>query len=196
MSLINDALKRAKESQKEPPPVTPHFMTVASRPRGMSMGLIIVAAIFFAAACFFIGLAIAKKNSAPPVTAVVTTTVKPMETQVTPTIVQTRPSAPEPKSVKVVTAPEPAKMDPPSAVASTPAVSNAVVDAMPPPPPPPPQPRLQAVVFDPQNPSAIVNGKIVHVNDVIGDFRIRAILRNAVLIEFGDGTMRRLNLGE
>ncbi len=53
MSLINDALKRAKDSQKEPATGTTHFMTVAAGPRGMSWGLIIGAALLFAAGCFF-----------------------------------------------------------------------------------------------------------------------------------------------
>ncbi len=98
------------------------------------------------------------------------------------------PAVPAPAPVvKAVTPPAP-----PEATV----VSNAVVEPAPIELPAPPPPKLQAVIYDPQNPSAIVNGKIVHPTDVLGDFRIRAILPSAVLIEYGDGSIRKLNLGE
>ncbi len=178
MSLINDALKRAKESQKDPATGTAHFMTAAASPRGMSWGLILAAAALLAAACFFIGLALAKRDSAAPAaTTVVATPAKPAAMPAT-TVVAKTPTA----AVTTLTKTE---------TPTPPLVSNAVVEAM-----PPPQPKLQAVIYDPQNPSAIVNGKTVHPTDVLGDFRIRAILPSAVLIEYGDGSITKLNLGE
>jgi hypothetical protein len=63
-------------------------------------------------------------------------------------------------------------------------------------PTPPPPPKLQGIFYDPQNPTAIVNGKTAHLNDVLRDFRVKAILPSSILIEYGDGSITRLNLGE
>lgn len=197
MSLINDALKRAKHSQKGPATPVAHFLpTPPRRPRGISLGMVIGAALLLAAGCFFIGLAMAKRNSSATVTTttVVVTSTKPATA---PTAAKT--AAPTTPPAAVAPLPAPVKVESPVVPAAVPGVSNAVVDAAPAAPAPPaapPPPKLQAIIFDPQNPTAIVNGKTAHLNDVLGDFRVKAILPSSILIEYGDGSITRLNLGQ
>jgi hypothetical protein len=58
-----------------------------------------------------------------------------------------------------------------------------------------PAPKLQAVVFDPKRPSAIISGKSVFVGDKFGDSRVLAITRESVTL-IGSGQTNVLVLGE
>jgi hypothetical protein len=60
---------------------------------------------------------------------------------------------------------------------------------------PMPTPKLQAVVFDPKRPSAIISGKSVFVGDKYGDLRIVAITQESVKL-VGGGQTNVLVLGE
>jgi hypothetical protein len=62
MSLINDALKRAREQQKNPPPGVPPLRPFEPQKSGGAPQWILPSVIIFliVAACFFIGLAMAK----------------------------------------------------------------------------------------------------------------------------------------
>ena len=65
MSLINDALKRARESQQNDPPrgATP-LMPVEHKERGFNWILPALVILLIIAACFFIGLSLAKRTVA------------------------------------------------------------------------------------------------------------------------------------
>jgi hypothetical protein len=66
--------------------------------------------------------------------------------------------------------------------------------AMTPPPPPKPAPlRLQAVVFNPRQPSAIISGKTLFIGDKLGDSRVVAIDRGSATL-VGAGKTNVLSL--
>jgi hypothetical protein len=72
--------------------------------------------------------------------------------------------------------------------------SNA--PAMTPPPPPKPAPlRLQAIVFNPSRPSAMVSGKTLFIGDKLGEFRVVAIDQESATL-VGGGQTNVLSLPE
>ena len=82
MSLINDALKRAREQQKNPPPGVPPLRPFEPQKSGDAPQWILPSVIIFlfVAACFFIGFAMANRTvtqiERAPETAVVTQEVE------------------------------------------------------------------------------------------------------------------------
>jgi len=166
MSLINDALKRAKESQRDHPqsgarPLPP----VESAARGGTGWILVASAILFlAATCLFIGPALFG-HKAPPVA-----------------------------TAKVAEIPAP-----PAEFVSVP-MSNAP-PAMPdtnlPPAAPAEQvPKVQGIIFNPAHPLAIVNGKTFNVDDRVGDYQVKQILKTSVVFQRPDGSQKTLGIGE
>jgi hypothetical protein len=163
MSLVNDALKRAKDAQQKSPPSAsgPQFRLPdpASQPkRGIGMTVPLVIALFAMAGLAFVWLnqrkvsarkaAVEAKPSAPVVAApVVATPVTKPSTQVT----VATPAAP--------VAPTPAPVVAP--------VSPAIA--------PVPELKLQAIFFSPGHSSAIISGKTVRVGNTLKGFRVAAI---------------------
>lgn len=168
MSQINDALNRAKKSQKNQapnlapgaaplPPVEPES--------GSSWGWVLLVILLVAIGCVFIGLAI--------------TTRKPA---------QSPPPAPTPVAAVIPITPKPASAPTPP----TPA-TNVVVT-----PPKPAQPalRLQGILMGSGKPQAIVNGQTVYVGDTVGGFRVEIISQYQVLFLAPDGTQKLLAPGK
>ena len=154
MSLINDALKRAKESQRSNPPSGARPLPpVESAARGGTGWILAVATVLFlAAVCLVIGPSLFG-HKAPPVAAAGTSKIP----------------APLPAATAPVPAPIPAPAPPPVEVPSAPAATS---NALPLPVTPVEQlPRLQGVLFSTTRPLAIVDGKTVNVGDRVGDFR-------------------------
>jgi hypothetical protein len=184
MSLINDALKRARQSQQVNIPGGPPLRPVEpSSGGGMGWILLAVIILLLVAASFFIGMALSKR--------------KPETVATAPEISQTQQVA----SVTAaaisgvpISAPAPASNAPSSVSINnqTAAISNSI----PQPPPPPPQPKLQGIIFTPPKPWAIVNGKTVYVGDSVGDFTVKEISRNAVTLENADGSEKKLLIGQ
>jgi len=173
MSLINDALKRARETQRnDPPSGAPPLPPVESPARGGTGWILVVAAIlFFAAACLVIGPSLFG-HQAPPAAAA------------------SAPKIPAPPPAE--TAPVPAP--PPVEVAATPA---ATTNALPPPAAPvEPLPRLQGIIFNAARPLAIVNGKAVNVGDRVGNFQVKQILKGSVVVQRPDGSQMTLTMGD
>jgi hypothetical protein len=56
-------------------------------------------------------------------------------------------------------------------------------------------PKLQAVVFNPKRPSAIISGKSVFAGDRVGEFRVVTITQESVTL-VGGGQTNVLVLGE
>ena len=170
MSLINDALKRAKDAQqKDAPPsgVTPMRPVEPLREeRNFSLFLPVLIILLVITAIFFISLSLAdhtvKQIAAAPAMAV-TQEVATVETPL-----------PDPSVV----------------------IGRAAINTNPPPvPPPPPAPiNVQGIVADPVQPWAIVNGKTVHVGDLVNDMRVTAIARSTITLAGKDGT-NTLGLG-
>jgi len=154
MSLINDALKQAKQSQQNNPPSgsPPPLSPVESTSRGgINWFLLALIVLLLVAAGFFFGLSMSKPAPLPPTTVV----KRPLP----------QPIAAISNSVPVVT--------------NVPSTSNAVPAV----PPPPPEPKLQGILFDPTRPSAIVDGKTIFVGGRVGGFRVTEISKNDVTLK-------------
>ena len=172
MSLINDALKRAREAQRNHPPsgATP-LPPVESPARGGTSWILAVAAILFlAAAGLVIGLSLFGHKAPPPAVA---------------SVPKTPPSPPA--------KPELAPAPPPVGVVSVPATTN---NALPPAAPVESQPKLQGIIFNASRPLAIVNGKTVNVGDRVGDLLVKQILKSSVIVQRPDGSPMTLTIGD
>jgi hypothetical protein len=109
MSLINDALNRAKKSQQSDPPsgAQPLSPVEPDSRNGANWIFIVVVALLIAAACFFIGLAFAKRKSPaavvapPPVTNTQPVAVVPPKPPAPKTNIVATPKPPAPPPLKV-----------------------------------------------------------------------------------------------
>ena len=202
MSLINDALKRARQAQHKNPPPAPaatplrpvEIVRRAPPPRSLLLPLILAAALILIG-----GVAIlmafkrgASNHSVPtqPLSA------KPIpETPVN--------SAPKVTASSPATTPSygatPVAVRPPDVVVTNlPQVATAiptfvtqtvfVVETSKPPPAvkveaPPPLPKLQGILFNPARPTAFLNGKSLLVGGRLGEYTVVAITKQAVTIE-------------
>jgi hypothetical protein len=189
MSLINDALRRASQSQQEKISGGPPLRPVEPK-RGGGMGWILPAVIILliAAAFFFIGMAMSKRKPSPVAT---TPEISPAQQVVT---------APATAATAAVPVSAPASIPSPaiSNVNEVAVISNSVPPPQPspPPPPPPPQLKLQGIFYTPPQPSAIVNGKTVFVGDSVGDFTVKEITKNSVVLQNADGSEKKLTIGQ
>jgi hypothetical protein len=166
MSQINDALKRAKKSQRSRPPNLPPgaapLPPVEPEPSG-SMGWLLLIILLVAIGGVFIYLAVATHQPAQAV-----------------------PPAPAPVAV-IPVAPKPPPPPPP------PPQTNIVVT---PPKPVPPALKLQGILVGSGKPQAIVNGQAVYVGDSVNGFRVQTIFQHQVLFVAPDGTQKMLALGK
>lgn len=179
MSLINDALKRAKQTQQQYPPPTPPLQFRPVDPVqpnhgrtpllfvGLGLALILVVAL----GGLVVWLVSQKSNGDLRVAA--RTVDEPVATSTTDSPVA---SIPTPSPVPA------SKVEPASATSSfepetnTVAVAAAVEVAV------PLAPKLQGIAFHPIRPSAIVNGKNVFIGDRVSEFRVLAITRGSVTL--------------
>ena len=170
MSLINDALKRAKKSQQldassGAPPLPP---VEPEKPRDGSGWLFLgILVLLIAAAGFLIGLAFTKRKAAPEVVATAPVTQNIQVTQ----------------AVAVVSTPAP-----------PPAPQTNVVIA--PKPPEAPALKLQGIFYNGPRPQAIVNGTTVYVGDIVNGFHVKLIAQNYVSFTTPDGTEKTLTLSK
>ena len=172
MSLINDALKRARQAQqKNESTGGPPLMPVEPESPGLIAWLLPGAVIFLiVAAIFVIGLAMARHT--------VTTIV----------------SAPNPdpptQELAVATAPvvPPAPPSPSPSSLLPPPVTNVEVAA-------PPLPRLQGIVLDTQRPWAIVDGQTVFTGDRVNGFHVKEISKFTVTLTDAGGKLQTIHLG-
>ena len=177
MSLINDALKRARETQQNNPPSgAPPLPPVESPARGGTGWILVAAAVLFlAAACFFIGPALFghKTPKTPPATPVKAPEIPAPTTEAAPA------SAPAPTPVTSALPPPVTNTNPP------PPASTAEQP-----------PKVQGIIFNAARPVAIVNGKAVNVGDRVGDFQVKQILKSSVIFQRPDGSQKTLGIGE
>jgi hypothetical protein len=193
MSLINDALKRAKESQRGDnssgvSPLRPVESHV--KERDFNFVLPVAISILMALALVLIGLTLAGRAHKIPAEKLVFSPA----------------AVPKPEAVAAVplvtNAPAPAALPLNTPAVSTPVV--AAVAAVPPvaatnsgtASPPPPKPlRLQGIAYDAAHPSAIIGGKAVYVGNWVEGMRITAILPDSVTLA-GDGRTKTLVVGQ
>jgi hypothetical protein len=181
MSLINDALKRARESQRKNPPAgAPQLRPIESPARGGTGWMLAVAAVLFlAAAGLFIGPALFGRKAAPVVTAKVPEISAPPPAAAAPLPMPPRVDAASlPPAVTNAAPPPAAYTNPPPAVASEQVL------------------KIQGIIFSVAHPEAIVNGKDVIVGDRVGDFQVKEILRDSVVFQRPDGSQKTLVIGE
>ena len=168
MSLINDALKRAKLAQNESAPATPVNVPPLRPVEAQTVGydstwwiwpvaillfLVLFGGLFYAISSGF--------HASRPVV-------------VAPAVVP-------PVAQHIVAAPP---VDPPS---PAPVV---VVAAKTPKPA-----RIQGIVYDPVNPWAIISGKTIRVGDSVDGLRVTAISREAIMLT-GNGQTNQLRVGD
>lgn len=160
MSLVNDALRRATEAQKKintEPPKLPLRPAAASpeEQKGMGIAWPLSLGLFVGAVCL-IGWLNQTETSLP---------VKAR----TPAVEVAKPSIPATPAPAIAATPSVSLTNPP-----TPVIEPVI---------PKPAPlKLQAVLFNPRNPSAIIDGKTVFVGDKVRDLRVAAIASNSALL--------------
>ena len=220
MSLVNDALKRAKEAQQQaapPPPSQMQFRPVepGQQVRGglgpiVPVTLVVLALLMLVLAWQWIkGNRMTEPREARAVTrtAVQMTAAPPPVS--TPVAATTSAPASEPSPLpQLESHPIPATgvVDTLAAIDSVTSISPAVTKepeneainatAIAPAPQPKPAPlRLQAIVFNPKRPSALISGKTLFLGDKLGDARVVAIDRESATL-VGGGKTNVLSLPE
>ena len=186
MSLINDALKRARESQRNNPPSGATPLPPVERPArggtGWMLGL--AAVLFLAAVAMFIGVTIFKHPAPPAATA------KAPEASSLPPTPAARAAA------ALVPVPAPVS----NSVPVLAPVSNAVPttpDSLPQPAAPVEQwPAVQGVIFNSAHPVGIVNGRMVGIGDTVGSLQVKQILENSIVFQQPDGSRKTVKIGE
>jgi hypothetical protein len=219
MSLVNDALKRAKEVHQQtsqPPPDLPLRPIEPGQQRGWGgLGLLLSAALAVVAllALFLVWRLAQTRPATKPIeatarTAQASTTASPASAPVNPAAT-TSASASQPDwSVQPTSAPLPVTpaTDPLAGNLTAGPINLPVPDAqegdgtnarpavVPAPPKPAPL-RLQAIVFNPKRPSAMISGKTVFVGDRLGTLRVVAIDQDTATLA-GGGQTNVLSLSE
>jgi hypothetical protein len=176
MSLINDALKRAKEAQRNdiPSGVSPMRPVEANR-RERDFHLVLPVVIVFLVVTAFILIGLAMIRHAVKITT--------NKTAVIPAIVPKQEIAAA--ALLVTNPPAPASSAPPAEVVR-PVVTNL----------PAPRPlRIQGIAYDAAHPSAIIGGKAVYVGDWVDGMCVTAISPNSVTLA-GNGQTNTLTVGQ
>jgi len=183
MSLINDALKRAKQAQQEnatPPPDLPFKAAEPLQQRSSGLPLLPVAALIVAVLLggVFIFIALQKRNAAPQVVNATQTELSPAPTltsAATPTSANPAPGVSGQPATTTTTATPTTSVGqdtaPNSTADSSPASTPDAPVAAAPEPPKPVVPKLQGIFYNPSRPAAVMNGKTVYVGSRAGDAR-------------------------
>lgn len=196
MSLINDALKRARQAQqKQPASLVPGTSLrpvdgarTKSFGRGLLFGIVVVVLVAIAVGVWLI----ANYRDAKPVPVTGTkqeATSTPLAQAPAPKPAQTstqpasKPIEPPQASVPVVTSASPAQpasnatpVAKPSAPTSTAAVEATVARQT------IAWPKLQGILYRPDHPSALLNNKAVSIGEHSGEFLVVAIDRQSVTL--------------
>lgn len=203
MSLINDALRRAKEAQQQTPLLPSHdlpFRPVepAQQRARRGLGLLLpFALVAVALLTLLLVWELTRTRGAASVIEVNARTA-PVPQTITPASATAAQPAPveEPASPKDLVTDTAAAL--PADATSTPAdeplanvqeseATNAPVITPPPPPQPPPL-RLQAIIFNPKRPSVMISGKTLFIGDKLGDMRVVAIEKGSAILAGGGQT--------
>jgi hypothetical protein len=214
MSLINDALKRAKQAQQDAPPADPvtQFRPVepAIQPARHGLGLILPISLGLVALLALLLLwELSRRGSSPSpaaansplnvaARALPSEQAAPVPAAESPSSPVTRPVASSTTSVKPTVASVPDSSGNSNgsipntnltATASDITDSNRVSGAELPPAPL----KLQGIVYNPHRPSALINGRVVFVGDRVRDLKVTAIHASDVLLT-GEGRTNLLSL--
>jgi len=168
MSLINDALKRAKDAQQNSPPSAPapQLPPAAVAPAeksGMGMTVPLIIAV-----CAIGGLFFVWQNR--------------QKTAARESAVEPKPAAPIPVVSQPKPPVQPAAISMPAPVAPVPKAPAPVPVASAPPL------KLQAIFFAPGRSTAIINGKTVRVGNTFRGYRVTAITEASATLVSGTET--------
>jgi hypothetical protein len=196
MSLINEALKRAKQAQQEyptPPPDLPLRPADPATQRSAGFPVLPLAALIvlvLLGGAFFIA-ALQKRSAAPQVVnatqADASTTPELASAEPPQQSASVAPSEPATATTLPTVQPTAPNSAPDSSSVSTPDAPAMVV----PEPPKPVIPKLQGIFYNPSRPSAVVNGRTVYVGSRAGearDFLVLEISRESVTVANGSQT--------
>ena len=187
MSLINDALKRAKQAQKEnpaPPPALQFKPADPSQRRssGPPILLIVAAVVVLALVGLFVVSALQKRetvhraaNGKQPDESIMQTGAPSVATPAANSV----PGQPVSTTDNAVAAVNPAAVPSPAPTDSVTNVAVAAADAT---PPKPALPKLQGIFYRPAGPSAVINAKNVFIGSRVGEFQVLAITRESVTL--------------
>ncbi|HLP76105.1 MAG TPA: hypothetical protein VK327_04240 [Candidatus Paceibacterota bacterium] len=180
MSLVNDALRRAKQHTTQPIPAAnlqlrPIEPAAENTAHGTGkfplvftvMGIVLVALVIT-------GFLQAKSSNSIPVQAA------------TAPVRQVKPAAPI-ASVKApaIAAPAPSPVVEVKTIVSPPSNATTIAEA---PAPKALPPKLQAIFFNNNRPSAMIDGRTVYVGNRIRDYRVAAITPNSAMLVSGATT--------
>lgn len=188
MSLINEALKRAKQTQTETPPPPLQFRGADKKQKRRVLPILVGAALtlIFAGGMALLVVFLFKRQesrlsagarTAPPLPAMsqqssVTTPVLATELPPAPgktNDVTERPPAPSDGTGPIPTFPGEYKTNSlPVSVQVEPAKPTLI--------------KLQGILFNPAQPSAVVNGRTVYVGNVVGGSRVTRITQETVTL--------------
>jgi len=172
MSLINDALKRARQA----PPVRPqspfpNLPPAAERPASALAWLIpAIVIVLVVAAIFFMGWAMAHRS---------------VQKMAVATPIAAAAAAPAAVLAPAAVAPVTAVVTAPVVVAPTAAPTVNPPDA----------PKLQGIFYSPTAPAAIVNGKTVRPGDPLLQYHVTEITQFSVTLADASGKSIKLTLG-
>ena len=201
MSLINDALKRAKEAQQQAPPSAARGLEFkplepapqAERHRSLLLPALIAVAVVAVAMAVLWPKNVGQLSAAGPLEPKQTAS-SPDSVAATPPVLAPVASEPRPAADPQGELPtQPAKQHqtqnalatiPPNAPAAIPqasVASNSPVVGEPAAPKPPPL-KLQAILLNPTHPSAMISGKTLFIGDKIGELRLVAIKQESATL--------------
>ena len=201
MSLINDALKRAKQAQqKNAPPAAGSTLRPAEPARPVAAPRSILLPILAAAALVLVGAilivvalsrGLRSKSAEPaesrPITVSHNDQPKDATTLSQPANISSRPDQPIQRATIQTT---PTNEPPPTVSVAAPSATQIVVSAegtnaatVVQVPAEPQLPRLQGILFNPARPTAFLNGKSVVVGGRAGEYTVVAITKQAVTVE-------------
>lgn len=191
MSLINDALKRATQTQPPgsvPPAIIKEPMLPAGSAQsapGLPVYFVPVLLFVISGACFFLwkGWQTTGQNQNQAANAM---TVKARESAPPEVAPDENIAIPANRNFSV-------EDDPVSVPAAAPAPTVPAAPVEEPAKPAAPSFRLQGIFYRPSNPSAVVNNKTVFLGDSVGNSRVKAIDRQSVTLE-RDGATQVLTL--
>jgi hypothetical protein len=199
MSLINDALRQARQAQPanpapaNGPPLTP--VEPVHRPGGSTLALPMIIAVVLAVAVALLWIYFRTGSDVLMVRA-------SSHPQTSVEVARPQPPAPSLAAIPATTpAATPTPVPPVNAVATnTNAPANEPAANVPavaePPKALPPVYRLQSIFFRAKNPSAVINGKTLFLGSRVGDARIVAIDQESATIVTSAGQTNVLLLSD
>lgn len=205
MSLINDALKRAKQAQQDSgespvsvPPLRPVEPTTQLARNAMGVLMPIALVVVALLGLMFLWV-LWKREGTTKTSQQITAAARTPGAEPEPATVEAATTPANRMSSNGATATGAVATTHSESNAASPSVSNQVsgaseqvdtnhlkaAEAAPSMPPPL---KLQSIVYNPKSPSAMINGRIVFVGDRIRDFRVAVIHRDEVMLTSGSRT--------